>query len=300
MANVVIFGCRKIAIDAIDYITNHKEHTISGVIVHDFERDRVYHNELVEERCKSLGISYTRFEKKIDPDVIKNMDPDVIFSLYYRLIIKQEVLDIPRLGCINIHPGYLPVDRGPAPSLWNILNGDCYAGTTMHYMVEQVDAGDIIAQKRVAINDMTGFELNKYLMDLGFELFTENFDSIMNGTNKRVPQNNDFATYTLQFSKHLRYLHWDNPNRIMNQLRAFARPFDGALAYNKKCKIEIFGGRILPRRESFSAPGFYRVEDGNIVVQTCTLPVVLTDYNIVNGDPGVRGRFVSGPPLVEE
>lgn len=301
MVNIVMFGCRKIAIDAIEHIVgNYPEHTITGVVNHDFERDRIYHSELVSERCNALGIPTVRFEKKIDVDVIKKMNPDIVFSLYYRLVLRQEVLDIPKLGCINIHPGYLPIDRGPAPPLWNILNGDQYAGTTMHYMVEPVDAGDIIAQKRIAINDMTGFELNIYLLNVGSELFVENFDSLINGTNKRVPQNHDDATYTLHFSKHLRYLRWDDPKRVINQLRAFAPPFDGAFAYTKKGKISAFCGRIMPRRESFSAPGFYEITDNGIIVQTCTLPIIITNYSIVEGELKPRGRFLSGPPLLEE
>jgi methionyl-tRNA formyltransferase len=232
--------------------------------------------------------------------VIKKMRPDVAFSAYYRLILKDPVLNIPKLGCINIHPGYLPKDRGPAPSLWNILNGDEYAGTTMHYMVEPVDAGDIIAQKRVTINDMTGYELNKYLMELGFQLFVENFDLIMRSKNQRIPQNHDDATYTLHFAKHLRYLHWDDPRRVINQLRAFAPPFDGALAYTKKCKINMMAGRIMPRRDSFSAPGFFQTTEGGIIVQTCTLPVLISDYTVLEGILPPKGRFASGPPLQEE
>jgi methionyl-tRNA formyltransferase len=299
--NVVIFGCRKITIDMIDYIfKNHPEHTISGVVNHDFERDRVYDKMLVAEKCAELSIPTVRFEKNVDVGAIEKMNPDVIFSAYYRLILKAPVLNIPKLGCINIHPGYLPKDRGPAPSLWNILNGDEFAGTTIHYMVRSVDAGDIIDQKRVSINDMTGYELNRYLMNLGFKLFTDNFDLIMRKKNNRIPQNHDEATYTLHFAKHLRYLHWDDPNRVINQLRAFALPFDGALAYTKNCKVNMFAGRIMPRRNSFSAPGFFNVIDGGIEVQTCTLPVLISDYNVISGTLPQKGRFLSGPPLQEE
>jgi len=300
MANIVIFGCRKITIDIIDYIVNnHTEHNIVGVINHDFERDRVYYKKLVSEKCKKLNIPTIRFDKKISTKVIRDMNPDIIFSLYYRLILSQEVLDIPSLGCINVHPGYLPKDRGPAPSLWNILNGDKFAGITAHYMTKEIDAGDIIDQERICIDGMTGFELNKKLMGIGTNLIVKNFESIINGTAKRTPQNHNNATYTLNFAKHLRYLHWDDPNRIVNQLRAFAAPFDGALAYSKNGKIAVFGGKILPNRNSFSAPGFYAISDSGITVQTCTLPILITDYSMVGGFLKPKGRFLSGPPLAE-
>lgn len=299
MANIVIFGCRKITVDVIEYIlSQYPEHKITGVINHDFERDRIYGGTLVSEKCVECGIPTIRFDKSVDKDTVLSMRPDIIFSLYYRLILKQEILDIPGLGAINVHPGFLPRDRGPAPSLWNVLNGDEYAGSTMHYMLEQVDAGDIIDQDRIKVGEMTGYELNVKLMNLGTSIFERNFESIMNGNNTRAPQDHTQATYTLQFAKHLRYLSWDNPERVCRQIRAFALPFDGALAYSSGAMVIVKAGHMLQSRDSFSAPGFYQVTEDGIIVQTCTLPILITDYKVDYGTLGQRGRFKSGPPIV--
>ena len=236
---ILIFGCRKIAIDIIDYICSdfNNKCEIVGVVQHDAERDRIYHNTLVSEHCDNLGIPCVRFDGKIQKSVIEEFSPDIVFSLYYRKILKQEILDIAKMGCINIHPALLPKGRGPAPSLWNVLAGDDYTGTTLHYMVEGVDAGDVIDQRKIRIDGMTGFDLNMRLSELGFEMFRDNFDSIIDGTNKRIPQNHEKATYCLSFKKSLRYISWDDPDKILNQLRAFAKPFDGALTWTKNIKM---------------------------------------------------------------
>lgn len=301
MIRVVIFGCRKIAVDVIDYITKHYSDRckIVGVVSHDEERDLVYHNKLVSEFCDDISIPWVRFDDNIEKNVIDNFAPDLIFSLYYRKILKQEILDIPKMGCINIHPAFLPEGRGPAPSLWNVLNGEEYGGSTMHYMVEGVDAGDIIARQKVEIGNMSGADLNVYLSELGFNLFKENFVSVLEGTNNRVPQNHDKATYTLPFKKSLRYISWDKPEQILNQLRAFAKPFDGALTWTTKgTKVIIWKAKILPERRSFSAPGFFETVNNGFIVQTCTLPMLVTEMDVVEGTLKKKGRFVSGPPVV--
>jgi len=300
MKNIVIFGCRKITVDIIDHIINNYSNRclITGVVSHDEERDRVYNPILVSEHCDNHGIPWVRFDKKIDKKTVEDFSPDLIFSLYYRKILKQEILDIPDLGCINIHPALLPEGRGPAPSLWNVLNGDKYAGSTMHYMVEGVDAGDIIAQKKIEIEGRTGFDLNVHLSDVGFKLFVENFNSILDGTNKRIQQDHDKAVYCLPFKTSLRYIFWDNPKRILDQLRAFAKPFDGAITWTASgTKVVIWEAKILPKRESFSAPGFFEIIEDGILVQTGTLPMLITDWEIMSGELRNKGRFVSGPPV---
>jgi len=242
---ILIFGCRKITIDVINYITEYYENKckLVGVVTHDAERDRLYHDTLVSERCDELGIPWVRFDGVIDKDIIKGFAPDLIFSLYYRKILKQNILDIPKFGCINVHPAFLPEGRGPAPSLWAVLNGEEFGGSTMHYMVEGVDAGDIIDQKMAKIRGMSGFDLNVYLSDCGFEIFKKNFEDILAKTNKRTPQDHDKATYTLPFQKSLRYIFWNDPENILCQLLAFAKPFDGALTWTSKAaKIIIWGG----------------------------------------------------------
>lgn len=295
---VVIFGCRAITVDIIKYLV-HSGYDIPLVITHDEERDRIYGDMLVSQYCNTVGIKNVRFEKEIDAELIKACDPDIIISFYYRKILKSNVLSIPRLGAINVHSAILPKGRGPAPTMWNVINGDEFAGATIHYMDEGIDSGDIIDQKIVRIAGRTGFELNRDLMYACYDLVVSNFKSICEGTNKRVKQNHDEAEFCLPFKKSLRYITWDNPDRVLNTLRAFTKPYDGAIAYTEKGeKILAWKGYKLPKRESLKAPGFFEKRDEGIIVQTNTLPVLITDFEIVNSLRNT-GRFTSGPPVME-
>ena len=84
---------------------------------------------------------------------IKALEPDFIFSFYYRSLIKADLLNVPKMGCVNLHGSLLPQYRGRVPINWAIINGEKETGVTLHYMTEKADAGDIIAQERIAIAD---------------------------------------------------------------------------------------------------------------------------------------------------
>jgi methionyl-tRNA formyltransferase len=296
---VIIFGCRKITSDAISHVLK-SGHEVPLVVTHDEERDRVYGSPLVSEFCDLNEIENIRFNKKIDEDLIKSKNPDLIFSIYYRKIIKQNILDIPSLGCINIHPAILPKGRGPAPTMWNVLNGDEFAGSTIHYMVEDVDAGDIIDQKIIRVNNRTGFELNRDLMDVCYELFVGNFNAICVGKNKRIPQNHADAEYCLPFKESLEYISWGCPDSVVNAIRAFTKPYDGAISYTVKGeRVLMWSGVKLATRDSLKPPGWFEVTNDGIVVQTNTLPVLITEYDVISDKLRKRGRFISGPPVVE-
>ena len=297
--NVIVFGCRIITVDIIKYLVD-AGYNIPLVVHHDEERDRIYGNMLVSEYCNAHNINNIRFDKDIDAELVKSFNPDILISCYYRKILKANVLNVPKLGCINVHSAILPVGRGPAPTMWNVLNGDTYAGATLHYMDEGIDSGDIIDQRIIRVNNMTGFELNKDLMFVCRDLVINNFKSICEGTNKRIIQNHDDAEYCLPFKTSLRYLVWDNPDKVLNALRAFTKPYEGAITYTAKNeKLLVWKGFKLPKRNSLSPPGYFEKTPEGIIVQTNTLPVLITEYDVLSSSLRDKGRFVSGAPVAE-
>jgi methionyl-tRNA formyltransferase len=109
-------------------------------------------------------------------DWIKDFCPDVIFSLYFRDILPQAILDIPRMGAVNLHPALLPKYRGTFSVPWAIINGEEYTGFSYHYMLAQVDLGNIILQRRVCIrSDDTAYSLYHRLITEGLGSFEEAF-----------------------------------------------------------------------------------------------------------------------------
>lgn len=109
-------------------------------------------------------------------DWIIEFQPDILFSLYYRDVIPQAILDIPPLGAVNLHPSLLPKYRGTFSAPWVIINGEKYTGFTYHYMLPQVDAGNIILQRRIPIEpNSTAYSLYHRLIIEGMADFGEAF-----------------------------------------------------------------------------------------------------------------------------
>src|SRR5262249_26068764 len=96
---------------------------------------------------------------------IRALEPDILFSFYYRKLVASEILDIPRAGCLNLHGSLLPRYRGRAPVNWVLVNGETETGVTLHYMTTSADAGDVVCQRRIAIgDDDTALSLNEKLV----------------------------------------------------------------------------------------------------------------------------------------
>jgi len=112
---------------------------------------------------------------------LRVMEPDMIVSILFGYILSPEVLEIPEVGCINLHPSYLPYNRGTYPNVWSIVEGTP-AGVTLHYIDKGVDTGAIIAQKEVEVLPTdTGETLYRKLERASIDLFAESWPRIRDG-----------------------------------------------------------------------------------------------------------------------
>ncbi len=131
-----------------------------------------------------------------DYEKIISLNPDIIITAAYGQIVPKEVLDLPRLGCINIHGSLLPKYRGAAPIQWSIINGDKYAGITLMYMDETMDTGNMIASDKIIIEKEDNVKtLYEKLSILGANLLKNNLEALVSGTNASVPQDENKVSY---------------------------------------------------------------------------------------------------------
>lgn len=133
---------------------------------------------------------------------IRELAPDMIIVVAYGKLLPEAVLNIPPLGCINVHGSLLPKYRGAAPIQWSVLNGDKETGITTMYMAKGMDTGDIILQKKTAIGeDETAAELFDRMAQLGAQTLLDTIPLLINGTAPRIPQNEAEATHVSMLSK---------------------------------------------------------------------------------------------------
>jgi len=141
---------------------------------------------------------------------LKELRCDLVALVAYGMMLPKELLDAPPLGCINIHGSLLPKYRGPSPIQYAVLNGDKETGVTSMYISEKMDSGDILLTKKTMIGDEeTSGELFERLSVLGSELLSETVDAISTGQAKRIPQNNEEATYTALLTKSMSPIDWN-------------------------------------------------------------------------------------------
>ena len=172
---------------------------------------------------------------------IKNLNPDVICVVAYGKILPKEILEIPRLGCINVHGSLLPKYRGAAPIQWAVLNGDKTTGITTMYMDEGMDTGDMILKQEVEIgeNETTG-ELWNRLSKIGGELLVKTLKEIEKGTATREKQGDDFTTAPM-LSKEMAKIDWNKKTaqEIKNLVRGL-NPIMGAYTFLNGKKIKFW------------------------------------------------------------
>jgi methionyl-tRNA formyltransferase len=127
--------------------------------------------------------------------VIEELKPDLVVSCGYRHIVPESILDVPEMGCLNLHPAYLPYNRGANPNVWSIIEGTP-AGVTLHYMDSTLDTGDIVARREVETNfSDTGKDLYQRLEDTQVELFKQTWPDVVGGNVSLIEQEQDEGTY---------------------------------------------------------------------------------------------------------
>lgn len=182
---------------------------------------------------------------KEDYQAVADLKPDLIITAAYGQIVPQAVLDIPRLGCINVHASLLPLYRGGAPVHQAIIDGQEKTGVTIMYMVKKMDAGDMIAQKETPIleEDTVGILYDR-LSDLGAKLLKETLPDILKGTNQRIPQDENLVTYAPTLSREDERLDWNmSARQVYNKVRG-TNPWPGSYTTYQGKTVKIWTGQV--------------------------------------------------------
>lgn len=188
-------------------------------------------------------------------ETLRALEPDLIVAVAYGKILPQRVLDIPPLGCINIHGSILPALRGSAPVQWAVLNDLPETGVTAMYMSAGMDEGDIIDIRTTPIGENeTAGELMERLSHIGAALLQDTLAAIAAGTASRRTQDPALATYAPMLTKDLSPVDWSRPARaILAQIRGL-NPWPAASARLGGTEFKLWEARPWPL-DAPAAPG---------------------------------------------
>ncbi|HHW00007.1 MAG TPA: methionyl-tRNA formyltransferase [Clostridiaceae bacterium] len=213
----------------------------------------------VKEYALEKGIEVLQPEKVKTADFvnqIRNIAPDLLVTAAYGKILSKELLDVPPLGCINVHASLLPKYRGAAPINWCIINGEKITGVTTMFTDEGMDTGDMLLKRQVEITDeMTVGELHDILSLVGAEVLKETLIKLKDGTLQHEPQNHEEATYAPMIDKTIGEIDWNKPAQEIHNLVRGTNPWPGAYTFYKGDRMKVWKTRVANDGYAGKKPG---------------------------------------------
>lgn len=242
--NVVFMGTPEFAVPTLEALV--KEHNVSAVVTQPDRpkgRGKKMMFSAVKEKALEYGLTVYQPEKVKDSDfvqVLKELAPDIMVVVAFGQILSEEILNIPKYGCINVHGSLLPEYRGAAPIQWSIIHGREYGGVTTMYMAKGLDSGDMIlkAQEKIRDDDTYG-SLYDRLSVIGADLLIKTLELIESGEAPRTPQNDAEATTAPMITREMERINWnDRADNIVNLIKGLnPQPVAHTLLKGEKLKI---------------------------------------------------------------
>ena len=220
---------------------------------------------------RQLALSHgLRVETPDDPNTAEwvaagaAVNPDFLFSFYYRYLLATAWLKVPRLGALNMHGSLLPKYRGRAPVHWAILNGESATGASLHYMVEKPDAGALVDQQSVPIleND-TALDVSLKVAEAAGQVLRRSLPALVAGSAQARPLDLKQGSYFGRRRPEDGRIDWGRGAReIHNLVRAVAPPFPGAFTEVNGCRLAVLETRVdaQPVRYAARAPCLYAAD----------------------------------------
>lgn len=227
---------------------------------------------------------------------LRNLKPDLMVVVAYGLLLPRAVIDIPPLGCINIHASLLPRWRGAAPIQRSILAGDSETGVTIMYIEPRLDAGPMLLKKACPIGpDDTAGDLHDRLSRIGAEALLETLPLIDAGTAQPEIQDESLVTHAAKINKDDAQLDWSRPAaELQCQVRAF-NPWPVAETVYRNQILRVWRATVVPASRS-EPPGTLLIDGENLDVVTGHDCLRLLEIQLPSGKRISARDFINGHP----
>ncbi|WDV47638.1 methionyl-tRNA formyltransferase [Clostridiaceae bacterium M8S5] len=243
---VVFMGTPDFAVSTLDRLHENGHDVVLVITQPDKKRGRGKKVSFppVKERALELGIEVfqpSKINKEESVEKLREANLDVIVVTAFGQLVSQQILDLPKYGCINVHASLLPYYRGAAPINWAIINGEKESGVTTMMMARGLDSGDMLLKAKVNIGEEeTAGELYDRLKELGANLLVETLNKLENGALLAEEQNHDIATYAPIMDKSLGHIDFSKSCKEIKNLVRGTQPWPGCYCEYKDNKIKIY------------------------------------------------------------
>ncbi|MDD6403599.1 MAG: methionyl-tRNA formyltransferase [Mollicutes bacterium] len=297
MMKIVFMGTPDFAVNVLQGLIDNYD--VVGVVSQPDKRIG-RHQVLTNTPVKELALKYDipvfqPIRIREDYEDILNLNPDLIVTCAYGQIIPKDILDYPRLGCINVHASLLPKLRGGAPIHKAIIDDYGTTGVTIMYMDVKMDSGDIISQREVKILDSDNLEsLHDKLSEVGTSLLLDTLPSIIDGSNSSTKQDEDEVTYAYNIKREEEHIDFSKTSReVFNLIRGLC-PVPSSNAILDEKEMKIYKSIISSKNYNGEYGEIVDITKEGIVVKTGDAAIILTEVKPFGKKKMDANSYVNG------
>jgi len=272
---VIFMGTPDFAVPCLDMLVAQQYNVVA--VVSQPDRPKGRGQKLAQSPVKKAALAYGL--TVLQPNKVKEADfqaelsllkPDLIIVVAFGQLLPKTMLDIPPLGCINVHASLLPYYRGAAPIHWAVIKGEQFTGVTTMYMDVGMDTGDMILTDEVRItkDDTTGMIHDK-LKESGAKVLSETIKLITTHQAPRTVQNNDCATYAPMLGREVEAIGWHKSATAIHNLVRGLNPWPGAYCSYQNKNLKTWQTRVYESEMPTIKPGrIIKITVDGFVVET--------------------------------
>ncbi|MDR3564852.1 MAG: methionyl-tRNA formyltransferase [Negativicutes bacterium] len=303
MANlrIIYMGTPEFAVPCLDRLIQ-EGHSVAAVVTQPDRpkgRGRKLAPSAVKEFALEQGLTVLQPEKIREADFVAQLEalrPDMIVVVAFGQFLPRVLLDLPPLGCINVHASLLPKYRGAAPIHWAVMSGEKTTGVTTMFMDSGMDTGDMILKVETSIGpDETSGQLHDRLKLLGADVLAQTLELAASGSLSRTPQDNTAATYAPLLNRETERIDWNNPAPIVHNLVRGLNPWPGAYCLHGDKNLKIWRTEFRSTSLPAQTPGRVSAIGGdNVIVATANGTVELCEVQPENRRRMAAGEYARG------
>lgn len=272
---IVFMGTPDISVSILESIYNSR-HEVTAVVTRE-DKPKGRGKEMAFPPVKEFALEHNipimqpaKIKTTEAIEELRSYEADIFVVAAYGQILSKEILDMPRLGCINVHTSLLPKFRGSAPIQWAIIEGETETGVTIMQMDEGMDTGDILFTQTVPIAaDETGGSLFDKLAECGAGLIVKALDAIEAGDFTPVKQDEELATYAKMLNKKLGYVRFQRTAAEIERLIRGLDPWPSTYTYYNGKTLKIWKAEVINETDN-AAPGTVVKVDGEAIYVNTT------------------------------
>ena len=304
--NIIFMGTPEFAVPTLDMLIGEGYNILSVFTQPDRPKGRSKKLIMPPIKEKALEHNIEVFQPNTLKDqkiiaTISNMKPDLIVVVAYGQILTKEILEIPTLGCINVHGSLLPKYRGAGPIQWSIINGEKTTGITTMYMDVGLDTGDMILKGEITIGENeTSEELHDRLAVLGGKVLKETLVQLKEGIAPREEQDHEKSSYAPMLTKDLGEIQWNKKAKEIHNLIRGTIPWPVANTKYMGKTMKIWKSTVEKSEKTYEVGKIVEVTKDNIYVATGKDLLVIEEIQFSGGKRLKVREFLAGNTIEKD